>query len=91
MLLLSCSYKVFCRLYFGKFSCQSIWSVQKTFITPEEIPSDSMKIRNININESKFDGQGFMNCDCTTTCKSKKCKFKKNEILCNSKCHNAPT
>ena len=32
-------------------------------------------------------GQGLRRCDCTTTCNTKRCKCKKANCFCNSRCH----
>jgi hypothetical protein len=32
-------------------------------------------------------GQGFIKCNCTRNCQSNVCKCKKNNVLCNSRCH----
>jgi hypothetical protein len=32
-------------------------------------------------------GQGMVKCDCTGACANKRCGCKKNNLLCNSKCH----
>ena len=38
--------------------------------------------------ESIGGGQGYFRCNCTGNCKTKRCKCYKDNLKCNSRCHN---
>lgn len=59
------------------------------FLQIEEVPNQTISLREANTKESIVGGQGFTRCGCTTKCKSNRCKCRKKGQLCNSRCHNS--
>ena len=59
------------------------------FLDKNDVPDDTITVRTANKVGSKFEGQGFVKCDCTTKCIFNRCRCKKKKILCNSKFHNS--
>nr|XP_022900464.1 uncharacterized protein LOC111413662 [Onthophagus taurus] len=56
----------------------------------EEITKDKeVSLRSVATSQSIGHGQGFNKCYCKTKCHSNKCACRKNNVLCNSKCHNS--
>ncbi|XP_045511256.1 KRAB-A domain-containing protein 2-like [Colias croceus] len=64
---------------------------KETFIKTDIIPQHEVTIRECAKKESHLGGQGFQHCNCTGECVSNKCKCKKSNLMCNSKCHKSLT
>ena len=60
---------------------------QNVFISPEDVPDTDLSIRQTVTKQSFGGGQGFMRCSCRAGCQDGRCKCKKNNVLCNSRCH----
>ncbi|XP_064098745.1 uncharacterized protein LOC135209944 [Macrobrachium nipponense] len=57
------------------------------FMSLEEVIKDrEVSLREVAIADSMGHGQGISNCSCTHSCRSRRCKCFKNEVLCNSRC-----
>ena len=63
-------------------------SVEK-FINVSDVPSRTVSLREAARSSSIGLGQGFFKCTCTTGCNNKRCKCKKADKICNSRCHNS--
>jgi hypothetical protein len=58
----------------------------------EDIPNEPSKsLREIARLQSITGGQGMLKCDCKGGCKTKRCKCKQANVLCNSRCHSSLT
>ena len=58
----------------------------------EDIPSEAPKsLREIARLQSITGGQGMLKCDCKSGCKTKRCKCKQAQVLCNFRCHSSLT
>ena len=62
---------------------------QNTFLSPEDVPDSELSIRQTAAQGSIGHGQGFLQCKCKTGCDSLRCTCKKNNLLCNSRCHHS--
>ena len=62
---------------------------KEKFISINEVPENAITLRECARKESNLGGQGFQHCNCTAECNSNRCKCKKLQILCNSKCHKS--
>ena len=59
------------------------------FITADEVPLGiEISLRAAAKAESIGGGQGYLRCNCTGNCKTKRCKCFKENLKCNSRCHN---
>ena len=63
-------------------------SVEKLF-NVADVPSRTVSLREAARSSSIGLGQGFFKCTCTTGCNNKRCKCKKADKICNSRCHNS--
>ena len=78
-------YKISIHIY-----ARSQFSVcNENILSTEEIPSKEISLRSVATAQSTGTGQGFAKCACTKKCETKKCFCKKNNLLCNSKCHGS--
>ena len=59
----------------------------KTDFTIDNIPKEKLSVRSAVSKLSVGHGQGFLRCNCTGDCKTKRCSCRKAEISCNSRCH----
>lgn len=64
---------------------------KEQFVTIEEIPDTNITLRECARKDSNLGGQGFQHCNCTSECNTNRCKCKKTQVLCNSKCHKSRT
>uniref|UniRef100_A0ABD2VUG2 Integrase catalytic domain-containing protein n=1 Tax=Trichogramma kaykai TaxID=54128 RepID=A0ABD2VUG2_9HYME len=65
---------------------------QQKFLNLRDVPtSEILSVRTIATKQSTSGGQGFFKCTCKTKCTTRICICKKNNVLCNSKCHNSIT
>ena len=63
-----------------------IYVCPQRFLSESDINSDSsVSLRQANKTESEHGGHGFVKCNCNG---SKRCACFKNNVLCNSRCHN---
>ena len=60
---------------------------QKVFLAPENVPDTLLSVRQAATKASSGHGQGFFSCNCRQGCQSGRCKCKKSNKLCNSRCH----
>ena len=59
------------------------------FLRVEEIPTEIVSLRSVASSQAQGNGQGYVRCQCTMRCNTKKCLCRRSGILCNSKCHNS--
>ncbi len=60
------------------------------FLKIEEVPTDKeISVREAATAFSAGHGQGMVKCSCKTSCDTNRCKCKKQNVLCNSRCHNS--
>lgn len=64
---------------------------KETFISVNEVPEEHVTIRECARKESHLGGQRFKHCNCIGDYTSNRCKCKKSNVLCNSKCHKSLT
>ena len=60
---------------------------QNVFLSPKDVPDSELSVRQAAAQESIGHGQGFLHCGCKTGCQNGRCKCKKSNRLCNSRCH----
>ena len=59
------------------------------FISADEVPLGiEISLRAAAKAESIGEGQGYLRCNCTGNCKTKRCKCFKENLKCNSRFHN---
>nr|CAI5842632.1 unnamed protein product [Callosobruchus analis] len=63
----------------------------EAFINVNAVPEHEITVRECARKESHLGYQGFQHCNYTGDCGSKRCKCKKSQLLCNSKCHRSLT
>ena len=59
------------------------------FLSPEEVPDKRVTLRE-SILHSSF-GRNKLQCNCTAGCNSNRCKCRRSNRICNSKCHKSLT
>lgn len=69
------------------YSRNQLFPTDANFISISEVPESVISLRKAANSESLTGGQGFVKCNCKTKCNDKKCKCRKMNLLCNSKCH----
>ncbi|CAH1983819.1 unnamed protein product [Acanthoscelides obtectus] len=76
-----------------KLYCRNEFDIcTQKFLLEEEVNKDNeISLRTAAIKHSVGTGQGFFKCSCTKKCMSNRCLCKKNNVLCNSICHNSLT
>lgn len=73
-----------------QFYARSQFSVCKEiFLTEDDVPTVEVSLRQTAIKQSLGTGQGLKKCDCKSKCATNKCACRKNQLLCNSKCHKS--
>ena len=70
----------------GRFTRAELVSCGEKFLEFDNIPDNLLSVRELARKESNGTGQGFFKCSCMTKCTGR-CKCKRNNVLCNSKCH----
>jgi hypothetical protein len=75
----------------GYLCRNQIEAVNDTSLSISMIPSLQISLCEAVRKISKTGGQGYLNCKCKDGCKTSKCKCKKKNILCNSRCHGSMT
>ena len=87
-------YTIGCRsgILNGRYSRHQFDLCPRRPLSESDINSDSsVSLRQTNKKESGHDGQGFVKCNCYVPerYRSKRCACFKNNVLCNSRCHNS--
>ena len=60
------------------------------FLSIEQVPLDKLiGIREAATAASVGHGQGMVKCSCKKACDTNRCKCKRQNLLCNSRCHNS--
>ena len=72
------------------FSRNQIEKCPSKIITENDVPEKTLSVRSAVAENSVANGQGFISCNCKKGC-SARCKCKKNNLLCNSRCHSSLT
>ena len=73
----------------NKVYARSQFTVSKeALIDISEVPDVELPLRSIVTAQSNGTGQGIFHCNCKT-CSNKRCKCRKAEVLCNSRCHKS--
>ncbi|KAK4881509.1 hypothetical protein RN001_004828 [Aquatica leii] len=62
---------------------------KEKFISESEVPDEHVSMRECARKESHLGGQGFQHFNCISGCAFNRCKRKKFNVLCNSKCHKS--
>lgn len=62
---------------------------QEKLIDVASIPTIQLPLRTIATAQSLGTGQGMVKCSCKSKCTTKKCSCRKNDRLCNSRCHSS--
>jgi len=62
---------------------------KEKFINIDEIPQDEISLRQAATSQSFGTGQGYLKCNCNSKCSTRMCTCRKNNLLCNSKCHKS--
>ena len=75
----------------GYLSRNQFEEVSESSLTSDMVPSAEISLREAVKRLSKTGGQGFLSCKCKGGCKTSKCKCKKSNVLCNSRCHSSMT
>ena len=61
---------------------------RNVFVSLEDVPTTSeLSVRQAVAAESIGSGQGFIHCNCKVGCLSGRCKCRKSNRVCNSRCH----
>lgn len=58
-------------------------------LSTTDVPDCNLALRSVANSQSNGDGQGMLRCNCTTKCQTNKCKCKRLNMLCNSRCHKS--
>ncbi|CAH2009348.1 unnamed protein product [Acanthoscelides obtectus] len=76
-----------------KLYCRNEFDIctQKFLLEEEVNKNNEISLRTAAIKHSVGTGQGFFKCSCTKKCMSNRSLCTKNNVLCNSKCHNSLT
>jgi hypothetical protein len=59
------------------------------FFSLDDVPDKIITLREAVREE--FTGQGIVKCECKQKCDNNRCKCKRSNLKCNSKCHNSST
>ena len=60
---------------------------QNAFLTLEDVPDSELSLRQTVTQQSIGRDQGLSYCNCRSGCHNGRCKCKKSNVLCNSRCH----
>jgi hypothetical protein len=73
-----------------RFSRNGFEKCQTRFITREDVPDIWISLRTAS-GLASIDGraQGMLKCNCKKSCLSSSCTCRKNNLLCNSRCHSS--
>ena len=70
----------------GKFTRSEVFPCDEIFLNEDDVPDKQLSMRELGRQESNGSGQGFFKCACKSKCIGR-CKCKRHNVLCNSKCH----
>lgn len=76
-----------CGVLKQKYSRNQLFPTESNFLNILEVPKEIVSLRKAANLESLTGGQGFVKCNCGSKCTDRKCKCRKMNVLCNSKCH----
>ena len=73
------------------FSRNEFQVCKETFITASSVPDAPASTLSLRKAAATASGskQGFIKCNCSGKCDSKRCQCVKLKVLCNSKCHGS--
>ena len=72
------------------FGANDMSICKQDLILQEELNCEtSISVREAASQQSLSGGQGFLKCSCKSKCSRNRCKFKKNGVQCNSRCHSS--
>jgi len=71
-----------------KYTCNEFEVCRSFLIKIADVPDKNISLRKAVAELSLGGGQGFLRCDCTTHCKTARCKCRKEGFECNSRCHS---
>ncbi|XP_063411146.1 KRAB-A domain-containing protein 2-like [Mytilus trossulus] len=75
----------------GVLSRNQLESISDSSLSVTQIPDLQLSLREAVKKNSKTGGQGYLSCKCKGGCNNSKCKCKKQNVLCNSRCHGSLT
>ena len=71
-----------------RFSRNQFNLMNQKFLTTADVPEDvTLSVREAARLHSNAGGQGFFKCLCQTACLTKKCKYIRDSVKCNFRCH----
>lgn len=74
----------------NKLYARSQFSVcEENLMTIDQVPNCALALRSVANAQSNGTGQGMFRCNCKSKCNTNKCTCKKNNLLCNSRCHQS--
>ena len=73
----------------GTFARNQVEKCKQVFVSQENVPETVLSVRSAATANSVGSGQGFVHCNCKTGCFNNRCKCRKNELQCNSRCHKS--
>uniref|UniRef100_A0A914P7D4 Uncharacterized protein n=1 Tax=Panagrolaimus davidi TaxID=227884 RepID=A0A914P7D4_9BILA len=74
------------------FARNQLEPVSENFMDVSEVPDIVAKsVRTVAADNPISGGQGHIHCNCKGRCQDKKCKCRRENRLCNSRCHNSLT
>ena len=71
----------------GTFACSMVEKCKQVFVSPQDVPETTLSVRAAVTAGSIATGQGYIRCNCKTGCFGGRCKCKKANRVCNSRCH----
>ena len=72
----------------SKYTCIEFEVCRSFLLQIEDVPDKTVSLRKAVAELSSGGGQGYLRCDCTTLCRTARCKCKRESLLCNSRCHS---
>ena len=74
-----------------QFSLGQVEKCAQKLLQSDSIPDRVLSLRAAVTEESVATGQGFIQCNCKTGCHAGRCKCRRQQLLCNSRCHKSMT
>ena len=71
----------------GTFARSMVEKCKQVFVSPQDVPETTLSVRAAVTAGSIATGQGHIHCNCKTGCFGGRCKCKKANRVCNSRCH----
>ena len=71
------------------FSRGQVKKYAQKLLKQENIPDRVLSLRSAVAEESVATGKGFIQCNCKTGCHAGRFKCRKQQTLCNSRCHKS--